>query len=554
VDGGTGRLCVNEPNTSGCDDGDDCTDPDTCEDGACVAGDFVCECTEDGDCESHEDGNLCNGTYFCDTDGYCKIDPATVVECDPSDDTDCNRNLCDPDTGTCSMTDMPDGTACEDDDPCNDPDTCDGSGTCTGTDTGLSDCGGECVDLMTDHDHCGHCFDPCAFDEACVEGECEELDWTAVGGGLAGTSRSALAQAISTNGADPFVAMILASSSMSKPVEVYRWASGAWNHEAGLASTSEGSEAAIDLDFYGSDPHIIFTHRVMADPSTTIRLLRCQSDLATCDDERYETACLSNHSLRMDLDRADAHFATVGAGGCGIGVGYAWYEQPSDAFYEHPGTMLGDGLLPWEGRGDSGIVYTDQAYVGILANNFSSDPPTPIYVVFWDSSATTWTPLDGDLSVHAGECFGGGGPGDSPCAIDLTANASGTIYAAWTENRDPNTRFVYVKRHDGTGWTQLGGPLNDFSDGGHGNGANPVIHLMGGDVFVAYQDFAGTNYQIFVKRWNGTAWDQVGPELNTVVTANAYEPDMTSIGRSLYVSFLEERGLSDREVYVKRFP
>jgi hypothetical protein len=407
---------------------------------------------------------------------------------------------------------------------------------------------------MTDHDHCGHCFDPCAFDEACVEGECEELDWTAVGGGLAGTSRSALAQAISANGADPFVALILASSSMSKPVEVYRWASGAWNHEAGLASTSEGSEAAIDLDFYGSDPHIIFTHRVMADPSTTIRLLRCQSDLATCDDERYETACLSNHSLRMDLDRADAHFATVGAGGCGIGVGYAWYEQPSDAFYEHPGTMLGDGLLPWEGRGDSGIVYTDQAYVGILANNFSSDPPTPIYVVFWDSSATTWTPLDGDLSVHAGECFGGGGPGDSPCAIDLTANASGTIYAAWTENRDPNTRFVYVKRHDGTGWTQLGGPLNDFSDGGHGNGANPVIHLMGGDVFVAYQDFAGTNYQIFVKRWNGTAWDQVGPELNTVVTANAYEPDMTSIGRSLYVSFLEERGLADREVYVKRFP
>ena len=133
----------------------------------------------------------------------------------------------------------------------------------------------------------------------------------------------------------------------------------------------------------------------------------------------------------------------------------------------------------------------------------------------------------------------------SGVAIDLTANTSGVIYAAWTENRDPNTRFVYVKRHDGTGWTQLGGPLNDFADGGYGNGANPVIHLMAGDVFVAYQDFAGTNYQIFVKRWNGTAWDQVGAEMNTDVTANAYEPDMTSIGRVLYVSFLEEQSLSD---------
>ena len=38
--------------------------------------------------------------------------------------------------------------------------------------TGQTDCGGVCVDLLTDPDYCGDCNTVCALDEDCVGGYC----------------------------------------------------------------------------------------------------------------------------------------------------------------------------------------------------------------------------------------------------------------------------------------------------------------------------------------------------------------------------------------------
>ncbi|MDI7268114.1 MAG: MYXO-CTERM sorting domain-containing protein [Myxococcota bacterium] len=122
--------CVFVDNTAPCDDGDPCTAGEACSAGACVDGVPVCECTTDEDCLSHEDGDLCNGTYRC-VATFCETDPATVVTCDPSADTSCRRNVCDPASGTCSMSDLPNGTSCDDGDSCTADDTCAG-GACSG--------------------------------------------------------------------------------------------------------------------------------------------------------------------------------------------------------------------------------------------------------------------------------------------------------------------------------------------------------------------------------------------------------------------------------------
>jgi cysteine-rich repeat protein len=553
--GGTGRLCVGSFNDNPCDDGDPCTEPDVCSAGTCRPGGNVCPCNVTADCGPFEDGDLCNGTLFCDTDHFCKVDPETIVECDPSADTDCEKNLCDPASGDCSMTAVPESTPCDDGDPCNDPDACDGLGACVGTDTGLTDCGGECVDLETNHDHCHACFYPCAFDEDCVAGSCTTHPWTPVGPGVEPSGGNVLAQAIGTEGTDPFVAMVLASSTLTNPVAVYRYRSGSWNRVPGLDDAATNADPAIDIDFDGGSPYVIFPDdRPSSGTPTTTTLRHCLGDLVTCADELYRTACLRNFSIAMDLDGQDAHFTTVGAGGCGIGVGYAWYDFSADAFDQHPGTVLGDGLLPWEGGGKSGIVIGDRPYVGLLGRNFATDPPTAVYVAYWDGGTSQWLPLDGDLAVHDGECLGAMSPGNNPCAVSLAKDSSGVLYAAWTENRDPNTRFVYVRRHDTTGWTLLGGALNDFADGGFGLGGSPAIYVHGADVFVAYQDFAGTNYRVYVKRWTGTSWEPVSDPLNNDLTRNAVDPDVTSIGAVLYVSLREDVGGGIYNVFVKSFP
>ena len=49
--------------------------------------------------------------------------------------------------------------------------TCNSSGQCV-CNQGLTDCGGQCVDLNTDHANCGGCGSPCQANETCQSGHC----------------------------------------------------------------------------------------------------------------------------------------------------------------------------------------------------------------------------------------------------------------------------------------------------------------------------------------------------------------------------------------------
>jgi hypothetical protein len=93
-DSSTGAfVCVHDPNTAPCDDGDLCTTGDHCDSGVCSGLPVVCNTPSD-----------CHGT------------PGT----------------CDPTTGACQYPNAPDGTLCSDGDPCTVDDAC-VSGTCTGS-------------------------------------------------------------------------------------------------------------------------------------------------------------------------------------------------------------------------------------------------------------------------------------------------------------------------------------------------------------------------------------------------------------------------------------
>ena len=102
-----------------CDDGDPCTAVSDCKDGKCQPGTPICACTSNADCASQEDGNVCNGTLFCNLlTKQCETNPATVVKCSTANDTECLANTCDPKLGTCSMQPANNFKACDAGDPC----------------------------------------------------------------------------------------------------------------------------------------------------------------------------------------------------------------------------------------------------------------------------------------------------------------------------------------------------------------------------------------------------------------------------------------------------
>ncbi len=120
------------PDGAICDDDDPCSVDDTCVGGTCKGKANVCVCTSDADCDALEDGDVCNGTLFCDkSTATCKVNPATTIVCQPGQDTACVKNQCNPATGQCALGAVKNGAACDDGDACTTGDLC-MQGTCTG--------------------------------------------------------------------------------------------------------------------------------------------------------------------------------------------------------------------------------------------------------------------------------------------------------------------------------------------------------------------------------------------------------------------------------------
>ena len=121
-------LCIHSPNLAACDDGNLCTTGDHCAAGQCQPGDTgACQCASDADCLPFDDGNACNGVVYCAVEVWppkCAIYPGSVVDCSGIFDTPCRKAKCQPASGLCLLTDVPDGSPCDDGNPCTSADQC----------------------------------------------------------------------------------------------------------------------------------------------------------------------------------------------------------------------------------------------------------------------------------------------------------------------------------------------------------------------------------------------------------------------------------------------
>ncbi len=170
--------CAHEPNYLPCDDGDPCTLGDQCGDGECTGVAVPCDCMDDDDCDALEDGNLCNGTLYCDQAALpyqCKLDPETVVVCpEPTgQDAPCLAAACAPATGACSLVPAHEGWACDDGSLCTLPDKCVDGACVPGPEANCND-GNPCTDdSCVPKSGCAHTANalPCSDNDACTLGD-----------------------------------------------------------------------------------------------------------------------------------------------------------------------------------------------------------------------------------------------------------------------------------------------------------------------------------------------------------------------------------------------
>ena len=199
-----GCIKTDEANGLKCDDGDVCTKDTKCHGGLCSGGTKTCfQCQAQKDCDAFDNSTRCDGWLECvipqgSKFGTCipRNDPSKgqdPIACDTTNDGQCLRNLCQPKTGKCEMTQSLNGSACEDGDPCTINDSCTNGKCKTGVPADCSSVANACntaecrssAESKTGYECvavprlpfpatplCDADGDGCTANDFCVEGKC----------------------------------------------------------------------------------------------------------------------------------------------------------------------------------------------------------------------------------------------------------------------------------------------------------------------------------------------------------------------------------------------
>ena len=177
--------CDFEFNQAPCDDDDPCTVADTCATGICAGYAVACDCQENADCAQLEDGDLCNGTLFCNQEKLpyqCDIAPGTTVNCPlpQGPHAACQQAVCNPEDGTCTTAPDHEGLACDDADACTIGEKCTVGQCGGGGQLNCSDdnpCTEDSCDPQSGCTHVNNTLpcqdgDACTVGDHCADGEC----------------------------------------------------------------------------------------------------------------------------------------------------------------------------------------------------------------------------------------------------------------------------------------------------------------------------------------------------------------------------------------------
>jgi hypothetical protein len=171
-----------------------------------------------------------------------------------------------------------------------------------------------------------------------------------------------------------------------------------------------------------------------------------------------------------------------------------------------------------------------------------------IWVKKWNSTTNTWDAVGSMLDSVAT---------NDATRPSLALNSSGNPVVAWQEtNGTSASKNVVVKAWDGvSSWVSLG--TVDVSLSQDASLPSLVIDLANRPV-VAWKEKIGPvsvlNYNIYVKRWNGASWDQLGATLLTSSPRNAGSPSLSiNPSGNPVVAFSELISPNGYNIYVKQW-
>ena len=193
-----------------------------------------------------------------------------------------------------------------------------------------------------------------------------------------------------------------------------------------------------------------------------------------------------------------------------VPLGAAADEAPYAGWEEvGPGSASGGGISQTEGPSEAVDLAIGRGGRPIVAWVEQTPDNKEIYVRHWNGTA--W------VEMGVGSASGGGISGISHDHSvseypSVAIGGDGLPIVAWANGFAFGAGDIFVRRWDGTVWAEMG------ADSASGMGisltnaaSHPSLAIApDGTPMVAYVNGTGNGLQIYVKQWNGAAWVEVG--------------------------------------------
>jgi len=223
------------------------------------------------------------------------------------------------------------------------------------------------------------------------------------------------------------------------------------------------------------------------------------------------------------------------------------------------GSASGGGISNTPGvSGEASLaIYSSSNLVVAWCSDTNSDLSCDaIYIKRWDGNA--WVEI-GAGSASGGGISNTGGISEWP---SLALDSSGNPVVAWDDSSNGNYE-IYVKHWDsingawiGYGGSDSGGGISDNLSGS----GIPSLALDSLDnPVVAWYDVTTSNSEIFIKRWNGSAWVEIGNSSANLggISDNSGESRDPSLALDSsdnpVVAWSDNSGGGNPEIYIKRW-
>lgn len=225
--------------------------------------------------------------------------------------------------------------------------------------------------------------------------------------------------------------------------------------------------------------------------------------------------------------------------------GAAWVEMGA-------GSATGGGISRNAGESLAPSLALDPEGNPVIAWQDKTGGDAEIYVRRWDGAV--WVEM-GDASASGGGISNNVADSLSP---SLAVNADGNPIVAWNDIGSGDWE-VYAKQWNGSAWVEIGGSA---AGGGISNNTGWSEHTAlavapDGAPHVTWYDNSGGDWEIYARKWTGSAWSEIGNSASgggiSDNTTDSRFPSLAfgSDGNPI-VTWYDRIG-GDLEIYVKRW-